>query len=39
MVEAPSKLSDQDEAGVPSFGAATFIYGQWRQSVGIPGPI
>ena len=36
MVEAASSLSDQDEAGVPSFGAATYTYDQWMQSVGIP---
>ena len=36
MVETASSLSDQDEAGVPSFGAAVYTYDQWMQSVGIP---
>jgi len=30
MVESISSLSDQDEAGVPSFGAAVYTYDPWN---------
>ena len=36
MVEATSSASEQDEAGIASFGAATYTYDKWMQSVGIP---
>lgn len=36
MVEATSSASDQDEAGIASFGAAKYTYDKWMESVGIP---
>ena len=36
MVEATSSASEQDEAGIASFGAATYTYDKWMHSVGIP---
>ncbi len=36
MVEATNSASEQDEAGISSFGAATYTYDKWMQSVGIP---
>ena len=36
MVEATSSASEQDEAGIASFGAATYTYDKWMKSVGIP---
>jgi gentisate 1,2-dioxygenase len=36
MVEATSSAPEQDEAGIASFGAATYTYDKWMQSVGIP---
>jgi len=37
MLAAASGTSGQDEAGVPSFGAAAiYTYDRWMESVGIP---